>query len=46
MTGTGPVLVDVAAALVSHGIRPDDVRVEQPTLENVFLKVTGHGLEE
>ena len=46
VTGTGPVLLDVAAALVDHGIRPDDLRVDQPTLEDVFLQVTGHGLED
>jgi ABC-2 type transport system ATP-binding protein len=38
--GTGPVLVDVAAALAAHGMRPE-VRVEQPTLEDVFLRITG-----
>jgi ABC-2 type transport system ATP-binding protein len=46
VTGTGSVLVDVAAALVSHGLHPTDVRVEQPSLEDVFLQLTGHGLEE
>jgi ABC-2 type transport system ATP-binding protein len=40
--GSGPVLALVAAALVEHGIVPSDLRVEQPTLEDVFLKVTGH----
>ncbi|MEW6033964.1 MAG: ABC transporter ATP-binding protein [Chloroflexota bacterium] len=42
--GSGPVLATVAAALVNHGITPSDLRVEQPTLEDVFLTVTGHGL--
>ncbi len=46
VTGSGSVLVDVAAALVAHGIHPTDVRVTQPSLEDVFLQVTGHGLEE
>jgi ABC-2 type transport system ATP-binding protein len=41
--GSGPVLALVAAALVEHGIVPADLRVEQPTLEDVFLKLTGHG---
>jgi hypothetical protein len=36
------VLALAAAALVEHGIIPDDLRVEQPTLEDVFLKLTGH----
>jgi ABC-2 type transport system ATP-binding protein len=39
--GNGPVLVQVAAALVEHGMTPSDLRVEQPTLEDVFLKLTG-----
>jgi ABC-2 type transport system ATP-binding protein len=40
--GNGPLLALVAAALVEHGILPADLRVEQPTLEDVFLKLTGH----
>ncbi|OGO39896.1 MAG: multidrug ABC transporter ATP-binding protein [Chloroflexi bacterium RBG_16_57_8] len=44
--GTGPVLARVAASLVEHGIEPSDLRVEQPSLEDVFLKLTGHGVEE
>jgi len=39
--GTGSVLALVAAALVNHGITPADLRVEQPSLEDVFLKLTG-----
>ncbi len=39
--GGGPVLALVAAALVEHGIVPADLRVEQPSLEDVFLKLTG-----
>lgn len=39
--GNGPVLALVAASLVEHGITPADLRVEQPTLEDVFLKLTG-----
>jgi ABC-2 type transport system ATP-binding protein len=38
--GTGPVLALVAAELVSHGLVPPDLRVEQPTLEDVFLRLT------
>jgi ABC-2 type transport system ATP-binding protein len=38
--GTGPVLPLVAAALVEHGITPADLRVDQPTLEDVFLILT------
>ncbi len=42
--GDGPALALVAAALVEHGITPSDLRVEQPTLEDVFLTITGHGV--
>jgi len=41
--GDGPVLALVAAALVDHGLTPADLRVEQPTLEDVFLSLTGTG---
>jgi ABC-2 type transport system ATP-binding protein len=46
VSGSGPVLALVAAALVEHGIVPTDLRMEQPTLEDVFLKLTGHAAEE
>jgi ABC-2 type transport system ATP-binding protein len=39
--GSGPVLALVAAALVGHGIVPVDLRVEQATLEDIFLELTG-----
>ena len=42
VTGSGPLLALVAAALVEHSIVPADLRVEQPSLEDVFLKLTGH----
>ena len=41
VTGTGPVLALVASELVGHGIVPEDLRVEQPALEDVFLGLTG-----
>jgi ABC-2 type transport system ATP-binding protein len=41
VTGSGPVLALVAAELVSHGIVPEDLRMEQASLEDVFLRVTG-----
>ena len=44
--GTGPVLALVASALVARGITPSDLRVEQPTLEDVFLAVTGGPAQE
>jgi ABC-2 type transport system ATP-binding protein len=39
--GSGPVLALVAAALVSRGIVPVDLRAEQPSLEDVYLELTG-----
>lgn len=44
--GTGPVLATVAAALVAHGIVPVDLRVEQASLEDVFLELTGRADKE
>ena len=44
--GSGAVLARVAAALVAHGIAPSDLRTEQPSLEDVFLKLTGHSIHE
>jgi ABC-2 type transport system ATP-binding protein len=44
--GSGPVLALVASALVEHGIVPADLRAEQPSLEDVFLKLTGHAAGE
>jgi ABC-2 type transport system ATP-binding protein len=38
--GTGPVLALVAAELVTRGIVPADLRVDQATLEDVFLRLT------
>jgi ABC-2 type transport system ATP-binding protein len=40
--GTGPLLALVAAALVEHGIEPPDLRAEGGSLEDVFLRLTGH----
>jgi ABC-2 type transport system ATP-binding protein len=38
--GTGPVLALVGAELVARGIVPDDLRADQATLEDVFLRLT------
>jgi ABC-2 type transport system ATP-binding protein len=46
VTGCGPVAVDVAAALAAHGLRPPDLLVDQPSLEDVFLRITGRRLDE
>ena len=44
--GDGPVLAMVASELVKHDIVPLDLRKEQPTLEDVFLKITGRSVVE
>ena len=44
--GTGPLLAHVAAALVERGLAPEDLRVIEPSLEDVFLKLTGHLVED
>lgn len=41
VAGSGPVLATVGAALVARGIVPDDLGVTQPSLEDVFLELTG-----
>lgn len=44
--GEGPLLAHVAAALVARGLAPDDLRVIEPSLEDVFLALTGHYVED
>jgi ABC-2 type transport system ATP-binding protein len=41
VTGTGPVLAHVGAALVGHGLEPADLRLHRATLEDVFLRIVG-----
>ena len=43
--GIGSFVSLMAAKLVSHGIVPNDLRTRQPSLEDVFLKLTGHRIE-
>jgi ABC-2 type transport system ATP-binding protein len=40
VTGTGPVLAYVAAALVGRGIAPEDLAVRRPSLEEAYLDLT------
>jgi ABC-2 type transport system ATP-binding protein len=40
VAGRGPLVVHVAAGLAAHGILPEDLSVEQPTLEDAFLALT------
>ncbi|UCC16285.1 MAG: ABC transporter ATP-binding protein [Dehalococcoidales bacterium] len=44
--GNGPVLAAVAAELAGHGILPTDLRTEQPSLEDVFLAITGDTMQD
>ena len=46
LEGEGPLLALAAAALVERGIVPLDLRAEEPSLEDVFLKLTGHHVED
>ena len=46
LEGEGPLLALTAAALVARGIVPEDLRVEEPTLEDAFLRLTGHLMED
>ena len=41
VTGRGPILAYVAAALVEHGEAPEDLSVERVSLEDAYLKLTG-----
>jgi ABC-2 type transport system ATP-binding protein len=46
VTGQGPVAARVAAALAERGVTPDDYRTHYPSLEDVFLALTGHRISE
>jgi ABC-2 type transport system ATP-binding protein len=39
--GSGPVVAHVGHALVERGMEPGDLRVQQPSLEEVYLRLTG-----
>jgi ABC-2 type transport system ATP-binding protein len=41
VSGTGPFVPIVSHALVEHGIVPVDLRIQQDTLEDTFLRLTG-----
>ena len=41
VTGYGALLVNVAAALVAHGLKPIDLASHRASLEDVFLTITG-----
>ncbi|GIK58360.1 MAG: ABC transporter ATP-binding protein [Chloroflexi bacterium] len=44
VTGGGPLLANVAAALAQNNIAPHDLRVQQANLEDVFLALTGRNI--
>lgn len=44
ITGSGPLLANVAAVLAQHNIAPHDLRVQQANLEDVFLALTGRAI--
>lgn len=46
VTGQGAAAVRVAAALAERGVTPTDYRTHYPSLEDVFLSMTGHRLSE
>lgn len=43
--GRGSAAIPVAAALAARGVCPDDFRTHYPSLEDVFLALTGHRLD-
>ncbi len=45
LEGDGPVLAMAAHALISQGIVPADLHTVQPTLEDVFLTITGQPMQ-
>jgi ABC-2 type transport system ATP-binding protein len=44
--GSGPILARTAVELGKHGFLPADLRIQQSSLEDVFLKLTGKSAEE
>ena len=47
VSGSGDdLLAEVVAALSAHGVRAHDLHTEQPTLEDVFLKLTGRAIRD
>jgi ABC-2 type transport system ATP-binding protein len=46
VAGRGPVAARVAAALAESGVTPEDYRTHYPSLEDVFLALTGRRINE
>jgi ABC-2 type transport system ATP-binding protein len=46
VSGHGPLLARVAAALAQHNVAPVDLRVDHASLEDVFLRLTGKTIRD
>lgn len=46
VSGHGPLLARVAAALAQHNVAPADLRVDHASLEDVFLALTGKTIRD
>jgi ABC-2 type transport system ATP-binding protein len=46
VSGGSTILVDAVRALDTAGVKVDDLALRRPTLDDVFLTLTGHGAEE
>ena len=46
ISGSGPLLSQVAVTLAEHGQNPRDLRSEESTLEDVFMNLTGSSLRD
>ena len=46
LRGSGDLVTQVIACLAEHRIRVVEFRTEVPTLEDVFLKLTGHSIRD
>jgi ABC-2 type transport system ATP-binding protein len=46
VSGHGPLLARVAAALAEHTVAPADLRVDHASLEDVFLALTGKTIRD
>lgn len=46
IAGGSPVLIEAVRALDAHSVGVADIGLRRPTLDDVFLSLTGHGAEE
>lgn len=45
MTGGAKLLAEVIRDLDAHGVEIDDIGLRRPTLDDVFISLTGHAAE-